>query len=213
MMKIPHLTTKTAVHRDGVNRAHRLNESGQPVCDGTAASVWRILDWLDVENKQRYKPGAGKTYCNIYAYDYACLMGADLPRVWWADTAKGDDQPVTYGVTVRELSANDMYDWFRTFGQRCGWKEVESNTAAQALANAGHCVIMVAANKHRERSGHIVAVVPEIPGKRLAVRANGLHESTILYPLMSQAGGRNLKYFSSPWWSGHEMPRTYVYTG
>jgi hypothetical protein len=64
---------------------------------------------------------------------------------------------------------------------------------------------MVAANKNRARSGHIVAIVPETD-KHKAVQASGI----VVYPLQSQAGLRNLSYFATKWWNNHEPIRMYV---
>jgi len=188
-------------------RAFPLNERDMPKGDGTIAGIRKIIDWLDVEKSARYIRDARSTFCNIYAYDYAYLMGAYVPRVWWAKVALEnlDFSSPRYGSTILEMNANALYEWFPKYGGGFGWKEVNT-TDAQIAANQGHCVIMVAANKNRAKSGHIVAVVPETD-KVKCMQANGI----IIYPVQSQAGAVNKKYFCSKWWDGHEKPRIYVH--
>lgn len=205
---IVHLTTDRAIKRDQTDgRAFCLNETGLPFSDGTPEAAHRIIKFLDVEKSRRYQRTASQTFCNIYAYDYAYLMGAFLPRVWWVPGAiQLKTFTPRYGKTVTEMTANALYDWFVTYGDNYGWKPVDMDQA-QHLANAGKCVIMVAANKSASRSGHIVAVVPE-KDRYIALRAAGM----MLAPLMSQAGMTNHDYFSRNWWaSGHKPVRIYAH--
>ena len=202
-----HLTPKRLITRAQTDtRAFPLNEENMPKGDGTPASIHKIIAFLEVEKSKRYIRTAASTYCNIYAYDYACLMGAYLPRVFWtADAIKEPNFVPVYGKTLIEMNANALYDWFKTRSAEFGWREVNT-TEAQQLANQGKCVIMVAANKNRARSGHIVAVVPETD-KVKSVGASGI----IIQPVMSQAGAVNKRYFNSKWWDGHEAKRIYVW--
>lgn len=203
-----HLTSNTPSTRTMTGRrAFPLNERDMPKGDGTIAGIRKVLDWLDVEKSARYIRDARSTFCNIYAHDYAYLMGAYVPRVWWSKLALQhlDFSSPKYGSTLIEMSANSLYEWFEGYGPAFGWKEANT-TEAQIAANQGRCVIMVAANKNRAKSGHIVAIVPETD-KVKCMQANGL----IIYPVQSQAGAVNKKYFCSKWWDGHEKPRIYVH--
>lgn len=203
-----HLNSNTPSSRTMTGRrAFPLNERDMPKGDGTVAGIRKVLDWLDVEKSARYIRDHRSTFCNIYAYDYACLMGAYLPRVWWSKNAllNLDFSDPAYGSTLMEMNANALYEWFPKYGPGFGWKEVNT-TDAQIAANQGKCVIMVAANKNRAKSGHIVAIVPETD-KVKCMQANGL----IIYPVQSQAGAVNKKYFCGKWWDGHEKPRIYVH--
>lgn len=206
-MKAVHLTTKSAVGRDNTMRAHRLNEIGAP----TSRNAHDVIAWLNVERSARYRPIATATYCNIYAYDYATLMGAYLPRVWWTENAlarlkNGEEVGVQYGASVVEMNANALYDWFNRWGATFGWQEVNA-TAAQANANAGKCVIGVAARIPRGSSGHIVAVAPEGELYGKAEQVNGV----VLTPLQSQAGRTNFKYKTVNWWRrGYEPMKWWV---
>lgn len=207
-MKLPqaHLSTKAQITRQGTNRAFSLNETDIPKYDGTTKSIHEVIRYLNVEKSPRYKRTATQTFCNIYAHDYARALGAYVPRVFWTEaTIKSQTFNVSYGKTVLEMNANALYDWFKKYGDDFGWREVDSNEA-QNLANDGKCVIMVAANKVRSRSGHIVAVVPETD-KHKAVRVRCI----MMTPLMSQAGATNKAYFSSKWWDGHEPVKIYVH--
>jgi hypothetical protein len=201
-----HLTPRRTIMRSQTDtRAFPLTETPQPTHDGTPASVHRIIDWLDVQVSARYRPTSTSTFCNIYAYDFTRLMGAYMPRVWWTAAAiRTQNFAARYNDTVTELNANALYDWFPTHGPMYGWQEVNFNQA-QAHANAGRCVVMVAANKVRSRSGHITAVIPETD-KLKAVGANGV----TVYPLQSQAGRTNMKHFAQNWWNGHEPVKCYA---
>lgn len=82
--------------RNRSNRAYPLNESGIPKLDLRSITsiedkhiaIYEIIRWLDVENSKRYEPSDGKTYCNIYAYDFAYCLGLFIPRIWWTPKAK-----------------------------------------------------------------------------------------------------------------------------
>jgi hypothetical protein len=188
-------------------RAFPLTEK-PPVHDCTADSLHKIIDFLDVEKSARYQPIQTATYCNIYAYDYAYACGAFIPRVWWtAEAIRTNSFTPSYGKTVTEMNANALYDWFPKHGPAFGWKEVNF-AEAQRLANAGNCVVLIAANKNRARSGHITAVVPETD-KVKAVGSQGI----IVYPVQSQAGRVNRKYFNTKWWDGHEPVKAYAKVG
>lgn len=201
-----HLTPKRPITRTQTEtRAFPLNEADMPKGDGTPESIHKIIEFLQVEKSKRYIRTAASTYCNIYAYDFACLMGAYLPRVFWtADAIKELNFVPSYGKTLVEMNANALYDWFKSRSAEFGWREVNT-TEAQQLANQGKCVIAVAANLNRSKSGHIVAVVPETSTVK-SIGASG----TIIYPVMSQAGRVNKRYFCSKWWNGHERLRIYV---
>jgi hypothetical protein len=214
-MKIVHLESKTAVKRSGLNRAHKLNEGGRPDYDCTPESIHKIIDWLNVEKSERYQPNKLQTFCNIYAYDYACALGGFLPRVWWTASAlkrlgKGEDVPCVYGTTVSEMNANALYDWFKTYSAKFGWTNITSKTEAQNLANSGKLVIMVGANINRGNSGHITAIVPETNVLK-ADRMRGHHEEVVMIPLQSQAGRVNRKYFAKDWQRGHETLLIYAH--
>lgn len=200
-----HLDKKNVTREQEGTRAFPLSESEMPAFDGTLDSIHGIIQWLNVEKSKRYKRTKISTFCNIYAFDFAFLMGAYLPRVWWSERAiANQDFAIDYGETVFELNANSLWDWFPHYGSQFGWNEVKSTTEAQQRANNGECVIMVAANKNRKSSGHIVVVVPETD-KFKAVGGQGL----IVYPLQSQAGAINKMYFANKWWNGMEKLRIY----
>lgn len=208
MIPAVHLTPKRLITREQTEtRAFPLSEANMPQGNGTVEGIRKIIDFLDVEKSKRYIRTALSTYCNIYAYDYCCRMGAYLPRVWWTKDALQNlkfDRP-TYGQNLIEMNANALYEWFPAYGAGFGWKEAKSMAEAQIAANQGKCVIMVAANKVKSKSGHIVAIVPQTE-KVTPVGANGI----VIYPVMSQAGASNKKYFASKWWDGHDKPRVYI---
>jgi peptidoglycan hydrolase-like protein with peptidoglycan-binding domain len=206
--KIPavHLSKKGVLRTQESTRAFPLSESDMPFSDGTPEAIHRIVEFLNVEKSLRYKRTPKSTFCNIYAFDFAYLMRAYFPRVWWFDRAiETANFECKYGTTVGELNANSLWEWFPEFGDQFGWKELENVSMAQKHANAGECVIMVAANKDRKKSGHIVVVVPE-SDRMMGVGSGGIY----IYPAQSQAGATNKKYFSSKWWNGLESLRIYA---
>lgn len=107
---------------------------------GGAAAV---LDYLDVEHRLRYADrldkvvvvdGKGeekevlRTFCNVYAHDYAHLLGAYLPRVWWKGSDEGfalspDEalRKASGGEPTAEMKANRLYAWLQAVGHRYGW--------------------------------------------------------------------------------------------
>jgi hypothetical protein len=199
--------------RDG-GRAFPLGEAGMPRRTSVdpqrrAAQLLDIVAWLDSENRAhlRYGPRSSVTFCNIYAYDYCYLAGVYLPRVFWTPAAlvrlgTGEEVPVRYDNTVGELNANALHDWLRDFGPGFGWRWVADLDVLQASANAGQACLIVAKRKDTNRSGHIVAVVPE-DRLRAARRADG----AVLRPVESQAGVTNHRLIVKPtaWWRGEQF--------
>lgn len=187
-------------------RIWRLNEAGAPSRTGNtaavkAAQIADIISWLNPETSARHLRDSKNTYCNIYAYDFACLAKCYIPRVWWTqkgihELSLGHTVAIKYEDTVDELTANMLYRWFRDWGGHFGWTAAQNLDELQANANAGGVSIIVARNS--EGHGHITAVVPEIPGKQ-AKRDDSGH---VIVPLESQAGSTNHNYITkpAPWW-------------
>lgn len=198
-----------AARRDSGNgRAYPLSEAGRPGRDAAASAEQRkaqlrqIADWLNVPVSARYAPH-GATYCNIYATDYCYLAGIYLPRVWWTGSAlmafeAGQTPGVVYDKTVREMRADDLYQWLNEFGPQFGWRRVFDATALQDCANAGGVGIVCADREADGRSGHITVVVPEDAGHQAERDVDGF----VVEPLQSQAGAENHRYGSAgpSWW-------------
>src|SRR5262249_5619331 len=133
-------------------QAFPLNEpGGMPFNTGTnsaqkISNLAGIISFLKVDDAAhlRYKPD-GNTFCNIYAYDLAYLAGRQInkyfiPRVWWTDGAiakilAGQPQIPALDVTVREMTANDLHDWFAKFGGNFGWGLQNDLTVLQNAVN------------------------------------------------------------------------------
>jgi len=172
-----------------------------------AGSLGRIITYLDVERGARYQPTVTSTFCNIYAYDYCYLAGVYLPRVWWTNSAlvqlaRGTAVAVRYGDTVHELNANSLFSWLVDMGSQFGWRRIFDLDEMQAHANAGGVGVICAQRTELNRSGHIVAVVPETAAQS-AARTGG----RVVRPLQSQAGRQNFRYTNGPraWWQGAEF--------
>jgi hypothetical protein len=193
------------VTRAGTARAFPLGEPGRPERAGgsatsPAASLTAIVDWLDVERSARYSPEDGKTFCNIYAYDYCYLGKAYLPRVWWTDQAlvalgAGGRVDPEFGRTLREMTANMLFDWLREHGADFGWRKAADAAALQDAANEGQVAVIAAQRSDLDRPGHICVVVPET-GSQAARRG----PAGVVVPLQSQAGAQNHRYFAEIWW-------------
>ena len=182
---------------------------------------YAVVETLNVTSSARYQPGGGKTYCNIYAYDFVTAMGGYLPRVWWMDKEwariqagaeivtpaelkrmKKEKEDVSnvvapeYGVTVREMNANSLTDWMHKTGStEFGWSEASDVDAAQTAANTGSVVILLAANAVATKSGHVSVVIAE-SGEHHAHRDET--SGKVVVPLQSQAGSKNFKYSAEP---------------
>lgn len=186
-MNQAHLTTKRDIKRDQTtSRAYSLKEE----LEG------EIIDFLDVENSERYQPTKTQTFCNIYAHDFAMYMGYYIPRVWWTEKAikEGNTDKAIYNSNVIEMSVNSLYKWFDDYGKEFGWERVEEIDSGQCLANNGDCVILLASNKNASRSGHITMVIPE----DCNYKAKGTGKDFI--PVQSQAGRTNFKRGVVKWW-------------
>ena len=167
------------------------------------AAIGELINWFKVESSVRYLPEGGAIFCNIYAYDYCFMTEAYLPRVWWTQQAivkleQGQTVAVKYGVTVYEILANGLNEWFKDWGAHFGWRRTLDLTEQQDAANQGKVCITVARAKPTQHNGHghIVAVVPETATVR-ALRQNGKVVKTV----QSQAGNHNRAYNVSSWWS------------
>lgn len=184
--------------------AYALNEEEAPrrnlAAGDPAGDLGKIIEWLDVESSARYAPKNSDTYCNIYAYDYACLAGVYLPRVWWTekalvDLSNGEEVVPEYARTIHELNANALYDWFAEWGENFGWRRVFELDEAQEAANAGEVVMLTGRRVNGNRAGHITAIVPETD-EHTAERDG---DDRVTVPLQSQAGASNDAYHSRDW--------------
>lgn len=193
-------------------RVYDLTEANQPGRSGStpverAQQLGAIIAYLNVSHSARYAAGSGKTYCNIYAHDYAHLAGAYLPRVWWTRKAlvalaSGQAVHPAYGTTVQELNANSLYNWFEEFGSDFGWRRSVDLTEVQNAANIGQVCIVSGQRKDLNAPGHICAVVPETI-QHLAKR----QKEQVTIPLMSQAGASNFEYGGRVWWPDAKFGR------
>jgi hypothetical protein len=176
-------------------------------------SYRKLIDKLDVENSIRYQRTIEDTYCNVYSFDYCYFSNIYLPTVWWTPAAlqkvlEGETPEVIFGETVDHIYSSAIHDWFLEWGTHFGWKKMHSVDEMQQEVNTnGGVGIICAKRKIKGLSGHIVPVVPETP-QHQAYRENG----KVLYPLQSQAGKVNYKYFAAEkkdWWKD-ELYSSYV---
>jgi len=166
--------------------------------------IHKMIEWLNVEENQRYRADSNNTYCNIYVYDLAYCLGSYIPRVWWTDESiekiiKGEKEDIIYGRTVFELNANALAGWFENYGAFFSWQRFFYLTEMQNVINKGSLGVVVAKGRDANRRGHITAVIPET-----SIAAGKRDRDTVLSPLQSQAGAKNNKYFNTAWWNEQE---------
>jgi hypothetical protein len=169
-------------------------------------SAWQALELLDVEHNARYRPAENKTYCNIYATDFAHACGYFLPRTWWLESAidrfrAGHQVAPVYSATVVELNANALHVWMEAWGAAYGWRRVSTAGELQSVVNAGRMGLITAARSDPTRSGHITVCLPEHGVRRAAADDAG----EVIGPLQSQAGTTNRRFSTSVWWSGKQF--------
>lgn len=203
---------REATRKHAGARIFSLGEAGRPsrtarTPSGRAAQVRAIVDYLDSEDSahRRYLPTSGSHHANVYASDLCDLASVYLPHVWWTGPAlvriaAGETVAVAFGLTVRALNVNALHDWLEDFGLQHGWRREIDLTTLQAAANAGEVCLIVAKRRDLDRSGHVVAVVPE----HESVEARRSAEGEVLRPVESQAGSKNFRYAvsRSAWWQG-----------
>lgn len=160
--------------------------------------TYGLIDWLDVENSARYKPTPQGTQCDAYVTDFCACRDVYLAGgVWWKPSyieehKKDESLPweCIYGKTVYELSANGLFEWLCEYGKIYGW--VEKNLPlVQSYADEGATCIISGKNKVPKNPGHVVVVLPECE-KRAAVAVRN-KEGFVVYPVTSEAGGKNRK--------------------
>lgn len=166
----------------------------------------QIVSWLAVDKSARYQREPGKTYCNIYAFDYCYLTNAYLPRVWWTDRSllklqQGQALEAIYGVTVDEINANGLFRWLNEWGDDFGWTRTYDLTELQSKVNEGRTGIICGSNINPTHSGHICCVIPETNNITALRRDN-----KVICPLTSQAGLSNFqlntdaRFRDYEWW-------------
>lgn len=129
------------------------DQQWQPVDRGAGGplSVEGAVKALDVENRPRYAPSKGVTWCNIFAWDVSVLVGSEVPH--WHNERTGEPCAVRYG---REMRANDISSWMRTFGVGRGWRSVP-RLVAGSIARQGGLVLAVWSNPNG--IGHVAVVL------------------------------------------------------
>ncbi|WP_339655655.1 hypothetical protein [Flavobacterium frigidarium] len=168
-------------------------------------TIAQLIEKLNVKENIRYKRTVEDTYCNVYSFDYCHFTNVYLPTVWWTDEAidrlqAGEDVEPIYNDTVKTIYSSAIHDWFLQWGAAFGWKRtMDVNELQEKVNKEGAIGIICAKRKIRGLSGHIVPVVPETATKK-AYREDG----RVIYPLQSQAGKVNYKYFAKvkkDWWN------------
>jgi uncharacterized protein YukE len=167
------------------NNSTTTNVSHSP----SAQKIVSTIDQLDLS--RNFQPNGGKTYCNIFAMDFAEKMGAHLPE--YLDYNSD-------GQIDRYLNANQAVNWLRgTFtegnvpnGPQYGWESVDQSQAA-ALASQGY-VVIAGYESNGSEPGHMAVVRPESqPGSIVIAQAGG---TNFAYGSLAQGfGSRKVEFF------------------
>lgn len=182
--------------------------------DSKKKSIRELIRKLDVTSSLRYQRTIEDTYCNVYSFDYCLHTNVYLPTVWWTeDSVKkilaGQAIEAVFNETVEPIYSSAIHDWLLKWGPSFGWRRMSTvDEVQQAVNENGGIGIICAKRKKVGLSGHIVPVVPETERKK-AHRVDG----KVVYPLQSQAGKLNYKYFAKArkdWWN-HERYSSHVF--
>lgn len=216
------------------SRAHPLAEEivgyfGDTNIDEPHELASSLIEYLDVEHTQRYRPQDGSTYCNIYATDYVYAWsllgwgeppkrtekigdrivfygGCYLPRVWWYDAAledilRGKEPHPVYAQTVREMNANSLHNWMYEHGAGFGWTVTQDPDVLQnGVDRFGLGVIIGRRRPNAEGRRYSGHISVVVPQG-----TNGRHativEGLVGVPLQSQAGSTNRALgVGGQWW-------------
>lgn len=124
----------------------------------TYEDFFKIVQFLDVTRSLAFQRTKNGTMCNVAAYQFAHQMGVFIPRVWWHNPEK-TPQPVILGAksrggTVREMTANDLFDWFIESGSLYGWRQTD-NPKEDCKTHLTICIT------DRTPIGHIAVLTPD----------------------------------------------------
>jgi cell wall-associated NlpC family hydrolase len=114
-----------------------------------------VLKDLAVDKSPRYKARDGKTYCNIFLWDYTRAMGCEIPH--WTFKDGSDATPGAQGAL--ELNANRTVEWLDTHGANRGWVSADRKTSFDA-ASRGH-VVVLGWHSGSSKPGHVAVLLPE----------------------------------------------------
>ena len=182
--------------------------------DSKKKSIRDLIRKLDVTSSLRYQRTIEDTYCNVYSFDYCLHANVYLPTVWWTEDSlkkirSGQTVEPIFNETVEPIYSSAIHDWFLKWGPSFGWRQMSTVDEVQKAVNEnGGIGIICAKRKKVGLSGHIVPVVPETERKK-AHRV----DNKVVYPLQSQAGKLNYKYFAKArkdWWN-HERYSSHVF--
>lgn len=157
--------------------------------------------YLDAERSPRYQPDQ-RTYCNVFASDFCALLNVYLPRVWWTELSIQDGitpySTAALGRSVREMTANALYNWLRTYGSHYGWEEQESLAALQAIVATGQ--VGMVTGRSSTNAGHLSFVL-------------SADEDASGNLIQTQAGRQCSTVRSVPkWWEGGEYEEVGYWT-
>ena len=111
-----------------------------------------VKSFLNVEKSLAFQRSEMGTMCNIATYQFAQLMGAYVPRVWWINGIVSSE--VALKTTIREMTANCLFNWFAQYGSEFGW-EISENPKIDCQTKLTIAVIK------RKPIGHIGVLNPD----------------------------------------------------
>ena len=115
----------------------------------------KVIKQFDVKNSPRYRrnqQGKNETYCNIFLWDVTIALNTEIPH--WVDA---NNNATTTLKGARELNANSIVNWMKTYGVQRGWTPVKQDEALN-YANKGKPVVVLW--KNPKGIGHVAIVRP-----------------------------------------------------
>ena len=113
-----------------------------------------VVQQFDLTTSERYRPGDGKTWCNIWLWDVTRALYCEVPH--WVDAGLGATTPGARGSS--ETTANLLtLVWMPRRGLRAGWCRAGAEEA-QRTADAGRPAVALWANP--KGPGHVALLVP-----------------------------------------------------
>lgn len=156
-----------------------------------SATYSQVINQFAVGNNPRYKPGDGKTYCNIFVWDVSRAMGAEVPH--WVDNHGRIVAPFTSGA--HEININGGVDWMKNHGlEDHAWRSV-SAAEAQEAANQGLLAVVMWKNMTGGH-GHTAVVRPgQLTAKGAAIAQAGAHNFNLGHVINGFGSHSSLLYF------------------
>lgn len=180
---------------DPKSRHHSLNEPNALRLRANASKanshLSDVIDWLNVEQSQRYDSIDNNPACNIYAADVCYLCNIPFPPANYHDFNSCNMKT--------EFTSNMFLNWLASDGLKLGWRRARNLDEVQTAVNGGSVGLIIAKSIKLSERGHVSIVVPETTNTK-AIRKGG----KVTYPVQSTAGRKCQNRFANlDWWNAN----------